>query len=290
LAVSFNKINEEVINEITNEIYAQIDKLPTFPSSIERVVDLIHDKNSNINSIAKAVKMDPSLSMDILKLSNSAQFMLPKRVSTIEEAIKIVGLSGLELMLSGYGAKKILDKNLGEMESVWEHSFKCAFYAQEIAKNRRLDRKGVEDAYLGGLLHDLGRFVIVSIKKDMFEKISAVSAEKKLNIEILEELTLGITHAKVGAILAKKWNFPESLVEVIELHHEPLFASEQNAAVVYTVYFANMLCNIETGERKIDDIDEFILEFFNLSDKNLIHKIIGRLNELYKEKKKRFEK
>ena len=288
LAVHFNKIDEETVNEITEAIYKQIKVLPVFPDSIERILDIISDKNSSMNQIANAIKRDPSLTTDILKLANSAQFMLPKRIASIEEAVKIVGFSGIKLLLTSYSAKKIIDDQFGEMEHIWEHSYRCAFYAQEIAKNRRLDKKTVEDCYLSGLLHDLGRFIVVSIKRDMVEKLISISAEKKLNIQILEDLTLGVTHAKVGAELARKWNFPDTLVEAIEFHHEPLFASAANKSVVFTVYLANIICNIEEGDFELEDIDQSVLEFFNLSSSEIIIRLKKRLNELYEEKQKRF--
>ncbi len=288
LAVHFKKIDEQKMSELTDTIYNEIDVLPLFPESIERLQDLIKDEKSEINEIAAVIKQDPSFAADLLKLSNSAQFMLPRRVSSIDEAVKIVGFTGLEHMLVTYGTKKIFDERFGEMGELWEHLYRCAFYAQELAKNRRFPKPVVEDAFLGGLLHDIGKFLITAVRPDLIEKIFSVSADKHLDIELIEDLAFGITHAKVGAILAEKWNFPETLIKAIEYHHEPIFADEENMEVVYTVYLANAFCNIETGQLTVGELHPSVLQFFNLNTPDDIKQVSERLSKLYEQKKEKF--
>lgn len=289
LAIHFNKIDQQKMYEVSEAIAKEVKTLPPFPENISRIRGLLRDKDANLSEVAKTIKIDPSLSADLLKLANSAQFMLPRKVSSIDEAIKIVGLRGLEHILASYGTKKILDERYGEMMPIWEHSYRVAFYAQELAKNRRLDKNIVEDVFLGGLLHDLGRYLIIAFRPDLIDKLDNLSNEKKLQIQVLEDLAMGITHAKIGALLAEKWNFPELLVKTIEFHHDPIFAEDKDRVMIYTVYLANALCNYQEGDITLEELDKNVLDFFNLKNNEDIQKVSTRLKELYDRKQKLFE-
>ncbi len=289
LAVHFKKVDKAKISELTDAIYNEIEILPLFPESIERLQELVKDEDAEITEIAGAIKQDPSFAADLLKLANSAQFMLPRRVSSIDEAVKIVGFTGLEQMLVTYGTKKIFEDRFGEMEDLWEHLYRSAFYAQELAKNRRFSKEIIENSFLGALLHDIGKFLITALRPDLIKKIFSLSAEKHLGVELIEDLAFGITHAKVGAILAEKWNFPETLISAIEFHHDPIFAQDDFIEIVYTVYLANAFCNIEDGILSPAELNPSVLQFFNLKNNEEITTVSERLKALYKSKKEKFQ-
>jgi putative nucleotidyltransferase with HDIG domain len=215
--------------------------------------------------------------------------MLPRKVSSIDEAIKIIGLRGLRAVIESYGTKVILDNRFGKMEALWQHAYRVAFYSQELAKNRRLDKTMLEDIFLGGLLHDLGKIVISSMHPELQERIRKICIDKNLKGAVLEDLAMGITHAKVGALLAEKWNFPDILVKAIDYHHDPIFADDENHPIVYTVYLANAFAMIEIGEFRADQLDKNVLDFFNLKDEKDISTVSLRLKQLYERRRATFD-
>ena len=121
ITVPFSDVHVENIHELSKEIVDQIDKLPQFPDNIVQLQRLINDPESEISDIARQVSMDPSLTADLLKIVNSAQFMLPKKVDNIVEAVKLLGLKGLKNQLYTYGTQKVLNT---KQKDLWEHSAK----------------------------------------------------------------------------------------------------------------------------------------------------------------------
>ena len=199
----------------------EIETLPQFPDNIVNLQRLIADPNAEITDIAREISVDPSMTADLLKLVNSAQFMLPKRVDNIVEAVKLVGTKGVRNLLYSYGTQKVLGEKYSEMRSLWQHSYRCAFYAYYIAKSFKKKKELLDDVYVGGILHDLGQIVIASLHPDLLERITKVCKEKGIPARMLENFSVGLNHAEVGALIAKKWNFPEQLVTAIRFHHEP---------------------------------------------------------------------
>ena len=128
--------------------------LPQFPENVVFIQKLINDPESELTDIARQISMDPSLTADLLKVVNSAQFMLPKKVDNIVEAVKLVGLRGIRNMLFSYGTQKVLKT---DQKSLWDHSYRVAFYSYNLAKNFKRKKDLLDDAYVGGILHDIGK-------------------------------------------------------------------------------------------------------------------------------------
>ncbi|MBN2049355.1 MAG: HDOD domain-containing protein, partial [Spirochaetales bacterium] len=145
LTIPFSKIHVENLDELSKEIVDQIHELPQFPENIVTLQRLIGDPDSEITEIARQISTDPSLTADLLRTVNSAQFMLPKRVDNIVEAVKLVGLRGIKNLLYSCGTQKILD---GEQKWLWNHSYRTAFYAYSLARNFKRKKDLLDDAYV----------------------------------------------------------------------------------------------------------------------------------------------
>ena len=134
ITIPFSEVHLEQLETLTQTLVKEIDTLPQFPDNIVNLQRLIADRDSEISDIAREISVDPSLTADLLKLVNSAQFMLPKRVDNIVEAVKLVGTKGVRNLLYSYGTQKVLGEKYSEMRSLWQHSYRCAFYAYFLAK------------------------------------------------------------------------------------------------------------------------------------------------------------
>jgi putative nucleotidyltransferase with HDIG domain len=260
LNIPFSEVHMENLDLLSRQIVEEIDRLPQFPDNIVYLQKLISDPESEITDIARQISMDPSLTADLLKVVNSAQFMLPKKVDNIVEAVKLVGLRGLKNLLYSYGTQKLLK---GGTEELWEHSYRAAYYAYTLAKSLR-KKNILDDAYVGGILHDMGKIIFSNIHPDLLEKITLFCKERDISRDFIEDLSAGLNHAEIGALIAEKWNFPDSLVDAIHYHHDPDAASEENRLVVYTVYLANAFCNIEQDILSYDLLNKRVLNLFGL--------------------------
>ena len=278
ITIPFSKIHLENMNELAAEIVHEVSDLPKFPDNIVFLKKLINDPDSEITDIARQISMDPSMTADLLKVVNSAQYVLPKRVDNIVEAVKMVGLRGIKNLLYSYGTQKILS---GGQKILWEHSYRVAFYAYSLARNFKKKQELLDDAYVGGILHDMGKIIFATVHPELLEKISSFCTDKAINKDLFEDLSAGLNHAEIGGLIAEKWNFPDSLIEAIRYHHEPSNCSKEYTDVVYTVYLANAICKIEEKDIIFEQLEAKVLKNFRISTEEQLLMLQKRLSEAF---------
>ena len=160
-----------------------------------------------------------------------------------------MGLRGIKNLLFSYGTQKILaDEHGVDQRTLWDHSYRCAYYAYNLAKNFKPGNRALQDdAYVGGMLHDMGKIIFSSVHPELLDQIKTFCDAKGIDTETFEDLAGGMNHAEIGARIAEKWNFPDSLVAAIRFHHEPQLMTTDFKDVVFTVYLANVFCEYENG-------------------------------------------
>ncbi|MCA1753859.1 MAG: HDOD domain-containing protein [Spirochaeta sp.] len=241
----------------------------------------ISDPDSELQEIARQISTDPSLTADLLKVVNSAQFMLPKRVDNIVEAVKLVGLRGLRNLLYSYGTQKILGVDTPETKELWEHSYRAAFYAYNLTKNITRKKQLLDDVYVGGILHDMGKIIFSSVHPEVHGKMETFCRDKGLSIELFEDLANGVNHAEIGGIVAENWNFPDALVNAIKYHHHPTDAPEEFQEVALAVYMANTLCHYKENRLSFDQVFDEALREFRMQNEEDLLKVETRLAEAF---------
>lgn len=278
ITIPFSEVHTENLKVLSEEIVREIDELPQFPENIVYLQKLINDPDSEITDIARQISMDPSLTADLLKIVNSASYPLPKRVDNIVEAVKMVGIRALQNLLYSYGTLSLLD---GGQKWLWNHSYRTAFFAYQLARNRKVKKDALDDAYVGGILHDMGKIVFSHVHPQLLDKISSFCVDRGIERNFIEDLSAGLNHSEIGAMIAKKWNFPTVLVEAIRWHHEPTECPDAYADVVNTVYLANALCGLESGKITYDQIRPEILNDFGIKSEQQLTAILERLSRAF---------
>ncbi len=275
----------ESLSSLTDELVRQITSLPHFPENILTIQRLIADPKSEMIDIAKQISTDPAMTADLLKLVNSAQFMLPRRVDNIVDAVKLVGLRGIKNLLFSYGSQKILaDEHGVDQRSLWDHSYRCAYYAYNLAKNFKPGNRALQDdAYVGGMLHDMGKIIFSAVHPELLDHIKTFCDSKGIERETFEDLAGGMNHAEIGARVAEKWNFPESLVAAIRFHHEPQLMTTDFKDVVFTVYLANVFCEYENGGMSFDQIERLVLQDFGFQSDKQFAKAVEQFGEGFRQ-------
>jgi putative nucleotidyltransferase with HDIG domain len=280
IIIPLAKTKVENLAILSNTIVNSVNSLPQFPENILRIQQLIADPDSDMGSIARQISMDPAMTADLLKLVNSAQYMMAKKVDNIFEAAKMVGIKGIRNLLYSYGTQKILGDDTDDKRKLWKHSHQVGFYAYNLARNfHSKDRTVLDDAHVAGILHDMGKIIFSKAHPELLDKIRNFCIEKGLPASTFEELSAGMNHAEIGALVAEKWNFPESLVCAIRYHHDPFSAPQEFRALTETVYLANMLCEYENGAVDFEQFESPVLEAINLSSKERLDAILLRFQK-----------
>jgi len=207
-----------------HDIVSRVEKLPELPQAAMRVSQMIDDENTNAEKLANVIKIDASLTSQVLRLCNSAAYGFSRRISTVKEAVAILGFKTLRSMVYTIIAKVALDKpvpgyNLEEGD-LFYNALTCAIYARHIAQKERFPDP--ELAFTGGLLRDIGKLVLGDAVGANYFQIEQICQERQLDFMDAEEAVLGFNHCMVGTRVAEKWNLPPLLVSCIKYHHKPL--------------------------------------------------------------------
>ncbi|MDR3191704.1 MAG: HDOD domain-containing protein [Treponema sp.] len=282
LVVPLDQTRVENLSILSSSIVNNVNSLPQFPENILTIQKMINDPRSDMGSIAKQISMDPAMTADILKIVNSAQYMLSKKVENIAEAVKMIGIRGIKNLLYSYGTQKILGDDTDEKKVLWKHSYKTAFYAYNLARNFRRDKNLMDDVYVGGILHDMGKIIFFNVHPDLLSNIRNFCTEKNLPSNTFENLSAGMNHAEIGALIAEKWNFPEDLVAAIRFHHDPSSTPKDKQDMVEAVYLANMFCEYEADNVSFDQFETKPLEDFGINSKKQIDALIAQFSSGFK--------
>lgn len=279
IILPLNEKTQKELSVVSHEFVKIIDSLPQFPDNIMKINRLLNDSNSKMSEIAMLISSDVSLTSDLLKLVNSATFALASPCRSIADAVKLVGIRGIKNMLISVGSLNGLKDVVSPTDkTLWTHAYKVAFYSYNLARNFCADdRSVVDDAYVCGLLHDMGKLVFEAAHPVTLEKIKGICELKGIPADIFEKLLAGVNHGEVGALIAEKWNFPEVIVSVIRHHHEPDMATAETKKLTSLVYFSDMIAHYQTGEVDYYQFDVDVLNMFHITSENQLQKISERL-------------
>jgi putative nucleotidyltransferase with HDIG domain len=195
--------------------------LPPLPASILRISNLVADLNVSQHRIADAIALDPVISSRILGLANSAIYGLHGTTTNLTEAVSVVGNRAIseQLLVCGVNdafGRKILNSPTGR--TIWIHSLATALAANEICRRARL--RGADEAFSCGLLHDIGKLILLRADAPFYSDLLK-SGEEVGDISVVERRVFGWDHAELGAAAGLSWKLPGPVCHMIRYHHEP---------------------------------------------------------------------
>ncbi|MDF3820300.1 HDOD domain-containing protein, partial [Leptospira sp. 96542] len=208
---------------------------------------------------------------------------------SVLECLKRIGLKNLESIFLALGAKKILNSKFAKQVLVWSHSFKTSLYARFLIEERKELLKYQEPAIITALLHDLGRMVLLSLDLSLVNQIRVLRSDDQNEIsEWVEEYTLGITHSEIGFMIAKKWNFPSEILDVVRFHHKPWQCKSNNTTLCQIIYLSDILANIGKGKGNYYTVEPEILELFNIHSEKDFRETQERYKSKYEEHREEY--
>ena len=230
----------------------------SLPQIYFELQEALEDPNTTYKEIGEIISFDPALSARLLKIVNSAFYGFPSEIETISHAISIIGrdqLADLALATMVIYQFRGIPNSLFNMEKFWRHSMACGAAARSIAEFR--GEINIERYYLAGILHDIGRLVILKKEPALARDTFYRSKNKHENIYQAERELMGFDHADVGGELLKAWRLPPRLVEAVACHHQPMSAKEflLDAAIIHTsdyiVHALNLGSDAEFSEPQL---------------------------------------
>ena len=213
----------------------------------------------NLNTIGDAIQKDPDLTARLLRLANSPFFGFANRLSTVAEAVSLLGIQHIQDMIV---ASSVLEQfkgvpdNLVNKDSFWRHSLAVGLTARLLAMERRLPKP--DKYFVAGLLHDVGRLVLLAQATEWAQAVFELYQHEKMLLRDAEKKILGYDHQQIAAELLQSWSYPSALVQAVEFHHAPgQSVAKLEAAVVHVAdHLVNAMAIGSSGEQFISPLDE----------------------------------
>jgi len=265
-------LNDEVLRKVINGI----NRLPSLPKTYLEVENELAKENFSLQKITEIISNDMIMSVKILQIVNSAFFGLPQKLSNLGQAINLIGANTIKSLIIYVQVFKTFEGNTKIsklLEEIWEHSLTVAKCSKLITSKVGKNPKGADEAYIAGLLHDIGKIVILSTPKYR-DLILKYMEENDSTYNIAEKKILEITHSEVGGYLLCLWGLPETVIESVLYHHGNEKMDFSTINTCSTVYLANFFIKQQETENELKNINcskEELDEIRGICE-NILHK------------------
>lgn len=230
-----------------NVIDLNIEDIPAMPFIVGRVMSLLADPDVSVKKISTVISDDPAIMSKILRVSNSPIFGCSKTISSLREAIVIMGLNAIKSIVITYSTKRVFKRKGLLAQLLWEHSVGAAIASNLIARKTKSARP--DDAFIGGLLHDIGKDIMNLVDPDKYEEVMKTTYNNNLDFIGVETEMFGFSHLEAGITAIEKWNLPTSLGIVARYHHDNEEAQDlfrEDKSFLSVVSLGNLFC-IKSG-------------------------------------------
>lgn len=206
-----------------DEILALVKHVPPFPKVAQRVAEMLQDPEVSTAALTEVIQYDQVITANVLKICNAAYFGLSRKVSSLEEALVIVGNDTLKDIIVTSSSAKFYKGSAGEgykldQGELWKHSVAVAIMAKELVKYVPDVNQG--SAFTAGLLHDIGKRFLSSFVADDFSKIMAKVVQDGCSFVEAEKEIVGANHAELGGMIMRQWDFPKEIELAVLQHHD----------------------------------------------------------------------
>jgi len=266
------------------DVVRQISHVVSLPSFLSELDKAMNDPRCSLERVADIISGDIGLSARLLKLVNSSFYAFPSPIDTISRAVSVVGtkqLRDLAFTTAVLGAFHLKDHHIS-LEKFWQHSIACGLVAKAIATYRR--DSDLERYFLLGVMHDIGRLILLSEFPDKMDQALAQAKAKQQLLSEAEHAIFGFDHAQVGNALLKTWKLPNAHQEIVLYHHAPEKAFRYPVETT-VIHLSDLIVNAlrlgNSGERFVPVLSPKVDEILHLSA-DALHSIIEHAENDYK--------
>ncbi len=253
--------------------------LPSLPHILVKLIEACNSEPDTIKEISQIIDKDASLSARLLRLVNSAYYGLPNRVTGIDHALLLLGTNAVKNIAVSASVFQAFDQardsSVFRLKLFWWHSLMCATLAKLIAE--KISYPAPDEAFLSGLLHDIGKLVLLGNFPNEYAEILE-SHRGKPELFLAGETRLGATHCEVGAWMINRWNLQSFMADAVLYHHEPVYRILDALPLVKIVFVANALCSeavqdADAGFKAAEEVFGFarseVEEFISLAEEEV---------------------
>ena len=217
------------VQQRVRRLVDRIQGLPTLPSMLHSINQMILNPRTSAKEVAQLISSDPALTSKVLRIVNSSFYGFPNRIGTITHAIVILGFNTIKSIVLSSTIFDVFKRTPkpGDFDRTefWKHSIGCGAAAKVLGQ--RLNYPMLEELFIAGLLHDVGKIVLDQFLPEQFRETLGIVRGRNVLIVEAEAEVFGVTHADIGSWLFEKWNLSKGLVQTTRCHHNPALAGDE---------------------------------------------------------------
>jgi putative nucleotidyltransferase with HDIG domain len=249
-----------------------IEKMPSLPTTVAKILQICNDPKTSPTDLNRLISLDPVLMGKVMKLINSAYYGLSQKITSLVRAIIMLGINTVKnlalstAVLASLGRKT--DFQALNMEGFWKHSICVGSTAKLIAKKRNIDPKLLEEYFIAGLLHDIGKIPLNNRLSKTFIEALSEAERARHPLYFAEQHILNVDHAEIGRLIVENWKLSKDIEDVVLFHHNLTEYQGENTDILYTVAIANYFANISelgfSGDRFPEKVQANVFSYIGI--------------------------
>lgn len=236
-----------VITDFAKRLENVINFIPPIPAVIIELLRALNNENTNMGTIARIIAKDPPMSMNVLKVANSAFYRLANKVSTVDYAVSMLGIKEIGMICVSCGAYQALkprgDAGTFDLKEFWKHSVATGVIARTICRELAIGDQ--HTIYFGGLLHDIGKIVLDRFAHEVYKIVIQITHEECVPMIEAEKKIMGESHDTIGGLIMERWKFPFILADIARFHHNIPASSAEALPSVAVCALADELARLQ---------------------------------------------
>jgi len=223
-------------------VVADLDRLPALPEVVQDLMDYLQRPEVDVGQVAYRLARDPALAAKLLRVANSSFYGLQSQVSTIPDALVVLGLRAVRTLVTGAAVVTHLQTLVVagyDQRALWLHSAGTALCGRILAREFGAN---AENAFTAGLLHDIGQLILAARFAEANRRVWAYRAEHDCHPIEAEREVLGFDHGQIGAALAARWKFPAEIAAAITSHHTPM--DQAAGSLAGLIHLADVMAHV----------------------------------------------
>lgn len=233
-----------------------VDALPVLPTVVARLLTLDPASDRHFDEVHRLVAADPGFSLRVVAAANSASSAPPRPIVTLPAAIARLGsVNAANVVVAASITRVFIPHNAGE-RGLWRHALQVGTLARGLAAVLREPGLDPEQAYLSGLLHDVGRFVMLQEAPEGLHAVADAEWTRPEELLASERAAFGLTHAELGAMACTRWGLPPPVIQMVREHHQLPTAATPRVTSLVTLSDAAVFPSVVAGACAVDEVTD----------------------------------
>jgi HD-like signal output (HDOD) protein len=244
-------LSGRLVGDEVKKVLGAIDRLPVVPQLYLELKEALKGEDNDPVVLGAIIQKDIGMTAKILKVVNSSFFGLRRTISDAKDAVSYLGIDTIRVLVlsnSIFEQSRPFRTRHFDISDLWRHSMSVATGAKAIAQAEAMGHLAEEEAFVGGILHDVGVLVLASNFSETYDKVSDLVISDRVTVSTAEQEFFGVTHAEVGAYLLGLWGLPAGILKMVSLHHRPHAFESDGLCTTLAVHAADVICGAAEGQ------------------------------------------